>query len=123
MSTIPSLPRDFIIWYKWRESNSQHPDFESGTSANWATLAFHLVRMVGFEPTRLSAGDFKSPMSTIPTHPRVLVFGAGSGARTRKPFLAADSKSAMFTNFIIPAYNLVQEVGLEPTRHFTTTAS
>lgn len=116
MSTIPSLPRDFIIWYKWRESNSQHPDFESGTSANWATLAFYLVRMVGLEPTRHTAGDFKSPVSAIPPHPRGLKSGAGSENRTRKPLLAADSESAMFTYFIIPAFYLVRKVGLEPTR-------
>ena len=70
MSTIPSLPRDFIIWYKWRESNSQHPDFESGTSANWATLAFIWCGWWDSNPHAIRQGILSPQCLPIPPHPR-----------------------------------------------------
>ena len=34
-----------------------------------------LVRMMGLEPIRLATGDFKSPMSAIPSHPHPHITG------------------------------------------------
>ena len=35
----------------------------------------YVVRMMGLEPIRLATGDFKSPMSAIPSHPHIVRLG------------------------------------------------
>ena len=53
-----------------------------------------MVRMMGLEPIRFEAGDFKSPVSAIPPHPhRVLRRGVEPPILT-----AADFKSAAYAN-------------------------
>ena len=62
-----------------------------------------MVRVVGFEPTRLAAADFKSAMSAIPSHP-LLVQGVGFEPTTRPLSLMVDYDSTVDNHSTTPAF-------------------
>ena len=64
------------------------------------------MRLVGFEPTRLSAPPPQDGVSAVPPQPNNenQVFGAGGRTRTDTELPPADFESATSANYVTPAF-------------------